>query len=88
MSIMLPRTFLLFLFFSFCLSANSQTNTVSWIRINQFGYIPEGIKMAVYAAKEDEKAKTFDLIDSSNSKRCSLRSKAFLLNLNLSKVKF
>jgi endoglucanase len=40
----------------------------SWIRINQLGYTPSGIKVAVWVSKTDELPKAFQLIDSKNAK--------------------
>lgn len=35
----------------------------SWIRINQLGYLPDGIKTAVWCSKESKEVKTFQLVD-------------------------
>lgn len=40
----------------------------SWIRINQLGYTPEGIKVAVWCSKDDETLSSFSLIDSATGK--------------------
>jgi endoglucanase len=42
-------------------------NTNSWIRINQLGYIPDGIKVAVWVSKDNELPKDFQLVASENS---------------------
>ena len=39
-----------------------------WIRINQLGYTPEGIKVAVWCAKDASSITTFQLIDSATGK--------------------
>ncbi|HUZ62058.1 MAG TPA: glycoside hydrolase family 9 protein [Hanamia sp.] len=39
-----------------------------WVRINQLGYTPGGIKVAVWVAKENVVPNEFQLIDSSNGK--------------------
>jgi endoglucanase len=39
-----------------------------WIRINQLGYTPEGIKVAVWCAKDATVISTFQLIDSATGK--------------------
>lgn len=35
----------------------------SWIRINQLGYIPHGVKVAVWCSKEAESIQAFQLVD-------------------------
>lgn len=40
----------------------------SWIRINQLGYTPVGIKVAVYCGKESIIIKTFQLVDAATKK--------------------
>ena len=47
---------------------NHNENIDSWIRINQLGYIPDGIKVAVWVSKENELPKDFHLVASDNSK--------------------
>lgn len=39
----------------------------SWIRINQLGYTPGGIKVAVWVSKDNELPKDFQLINAENS---------------------
>ncbi|MBS1487208.1 MAG: glycoside hydrolase family 9 protein [Bacteroidetes bacterium] len=39
-----------------------------WIRINQLGYTPDGIKVAVWAAKEKISVSSFELVDSATGK--------------------
>lgn len=56
----LPGICLLLLVGNAC-SIGKQTQ--AWIRINQLGYTPEGIKVAVWTAKEDLKIETFSLRD-------------------------
>lgn len=43
-------------------------STHSWIRINQLGYAPTGIKVGVWASKAIEEIKSFTLIDAQNEK--------------------
>lgn len=43
-------------------------NTNEWIRINRLGYIPKGIKVAVWCGKDASSIDSFDLIDSSSGK--------------------
>lgn len=38
-------------------------NDQAWIRINQLGYVPDGIKVAVWSAKSDKKIESFRLIN-------------------------
>jgi endoglucanase len=40
----------------------------SWIRINQLGYTPEGIKVAVWCGKGNEEISAFDLVDDATGK--------------------
>ena len=44
-------------------------NAKEWIRINQLGYEPNGIKVAVWCSKGDASIVYFDLIDSSTGKK-------------------
>lgn len=43
-------------------------NPQAWIRINQLGYTPKGIKVAVYCAKEVPHIKTFNLVETGTDK--------------------
>jgi endoglucanase len=43
--------------------------TLQWIRINQLGYIPAGIKVAVWCTKENTSITNFELIDSATGKK-------------------
>jgi len=43
--------------------------TLQWIRINQLGYLPGGVKVAVWCSKEHEPVTTFKLIDSATGKK-------------------
>ena len=40
----------------------------AWIRINQLGYTPEGIKVAVWCGKSNEKITGFQLADAASGK--------------------
>ncbi|MDJ1500257.1 glycoside hydrolase family 9 protein [Xanthocytophaga agilis] len=40
----------------------------AWIRINQLGYTPVGIKVAVWCAKEKSQIKEFELVDATTKK--------------------
>lgn len=43
-------------------------DTSAWIRINQLGYTPQSVKVAVLASKSGEKAATFELVDAKTSR--------------------
>lgn len=56
----------IFCFFSF----NKKNEPVKqWIRINQLGYTPAGVKVAVWCSKEDVAVRSFDVIDSASGKK-------------------
>jgi len=61
-----------FILFSFTLllifSFKQKQDNNSWIRINQLGYTPGGIKVAVWVSKVSTLPGNFQLIDSSSSK--------------------
>src|SRR5215207_10954610 len=40
----------------------------TWIRINYLGYLPNGIKVAVWCAKENTSIQNFELVDSATGK--------------------
>jgi peptidoglycan/xylan/chitin deacetylase (PgdA/CDA1 family) len=44
-------------------------NDSSWIRINQLGYLPKGIKVAVWCTKSTETINQFYLVDASTNKK-------------------
>lgn len=46
----------------------SQESEKSWIRINNLGYQPESVKVAVFVSKEFTKIKSFSLINAINDK--------------------
>jgi hypothetical protein len=48
--------------------AKKNENSKAWIRINQLGYTPQGIKVAVWCTKNDASVSTFSLIDSATGK--------------------
>ena len=63
------KTCLLFCFvFAGNISFKHQENINSWIRINQLGYLPHGIKVAVWVSKDSNVPKDFQLIRSENSR--------------------
>ena len=45
----------------------------SWIRINQLGYTPQGVKVAVWCSKSNSSVQTFSLIDSATGKKVRSR---------------
>ena len=49
------------------LSFNRQ-EAQSWIRINQLGYTPNSVKVAVWCSKENKALKTFQLINAATKK--------------------
>lgn len=49
-------------------STNTKEDQFSWIRINQLGYKPAGIKVAVWCSKEMKAIKSFSIIDSVTGK--------------------
>ena len=61
------KSLLVFFFLLFNISFINKEETNSWIRINQLGYTPGGIKVAVWASKSDELPKDFQLIDTKTS---------------------
>jgi hypothetical protein len=56
------RFFALFALFILNMSFHSQDKK-AWIRINQLGYTPQGVKVAIYAAKHERVIKDFFLAD-------------------------
>lgn len=49
-------------------AARAQGTTNSWVRINQLGYTPGGVKQAVWVSKNAEAPTTFELVDSATLK--------------------
>jgi endoglucanase len=63
----------IFIHLSLCLTliipARGQDKAQAWIRINQLGYAPEGVKVAVYGAKvKADNLINFELVDAKTSK--------------------
>src|SRR5947208_17124330 len=48
--------------------SNKQYNESTWIRINYLGYKPNGVKVAVWCSKEQQKLSLFELIDAATNK--------------------
>src|SRR5574338_19584 len=59
---LLPLCLLLFAF------SGKQENDLSWIRINQLGYLPNGIKVAVWCSKEQLKINSWQLVEINSKK--------------------
>jgi endoglucanase len=64
----LIKIIFLFISLGFIFSFTKKENPKAWIRINQLGYTPDGIKVAVWCSKDDVQIKSFDLIDSATKK--------------------
>ena len=50
-------------------SSIAQNADSSWVRINQLGYTPQGVKVAVYGSKHTNTISSFSLIDSATGKK-------------------
>lgn len=50
------------------LAFNKKQESKSWIRINQLGYTPGGVKVAVWCSKESRTIGSFQLIDAATNK--------------------
>jgi hypothetical protein len=62
------KIILLFISLGSIFSFTQKENPKAWIRINQLGYTPDGIKVAVWCSKDDMQIKSFDVIDSATKK--------------------
>ena len=62
LNLSLLKYYFLFTTVLISLSLKSQDSQISWIRINQLGYLPSGIKVAVWASKSNNAADKFQLI--------------------------
>lgn len=62
----MKKSFFLFLFFPLLLTA--QQAPQSWIRINQLGYTPGGLKVAVWVSKEDSSFGRWELVERTSGK--------------------
>lgn len=51
-----------------CTNAAAIAQSRQWIRINQLGYTPEGIKVAVWCSNENNPISSFSLINADNNK--------------------
>ncbi|MGI8581341.1 MAG: glycoside hydrolase family 9 protein [Chitinophagaceae bacterium] len=59
---------IIFLFILILLFSFDKNKTATWIRINQLGYTPQGIKVAVWCSKSETTVSSFSLIDSATGK--------------------
>lgn len=60
--------YILFVFFPFAATIAQDTDS-AWIRINQLGYTPGGIKVAVYGSKGTRPVSFFELVDSATGQK-------------------
>ena len=51
------------------LSSKTKDEQTAWIRINQLGYTPGGIKVAIWCSQTEKPVKNFLLIDSVSGKQ-------------------
>ncbi|MDQ4142012.1 MAG: cellulase, partial [Bacteroidota bacterium] len=49
-------------------STTKKAEDQTWIRINQLGYLPEGIKVAVWCSKQNQEIREFELVSARNHK--------------------
>src|SRR5437868_15517011 len=56
------------LFIAILFSFDKKNNNNTWIRINQLGYTPKGIKVAVWCSKSETNISSFSLIDFATGK--------------------
>jgi peptidoglycan/xylan/chitin deacetylase (PgdA/CDA1 family) len=49
-------------------SFDTPASTLQWIRINQLGYTPKGVKVAVWCSKTDVNLQSFELVDINTNK--------------------
>jgi peptidoglycan/xylan/chitin deacetylase (PgdA/CDA1 family) len=61
------RLLIIFFLLSFSGKKNNDSSS-SWIRINQLGYTPGGVKVAVWCSKDSQQLKTFQLVDAATKK--------------------
>ena len=61
----MKQLFISFLIFYFFTSYCKFPEEASWIRINQLGYTPRGIKVAVFCSKLEDNINEFEVVDAS-----------------------
>jgi endoglucanase len=57
------RRFFYFVFAAFMVLTTASVSGQGWIRINQLGYLPESVKVAVFISVQPEKVSSFSLCD-------------------------
>ncbi len=62
------RLFLLVIIVSFSGAKPPIASTQAWIRINQLGYMPASVKVAVWCSKKKETIREFELVDAQTRK--------------------
>lgn len=63
------RQFAAYLLFLLCIAAGSHAQApAAWIRINQLGYLPGGVKVAVWGGKGIAQPRTFQLVSAATGK--------------------
>lgn len=63
------RLFVAYLFNLLFIATNGHAQTpAAWIRINQLGYLPGGVKVAVWGSKGIEQPRTFELVAAGSDK--------------------
>ncbi|QMU28657.1 glycoside hydrolase family 9 protein [Adhaeribacter radiodurans] len=64
------RIYFVLCFFSILLTgaSNKKNEELAWIRINQLGYLPEGVKVAVWCSKQNQEIKEFELVNARTNK--------------------
>ncbi|MET2986334.1 glycoside hydrolase family 9 protein [Aureibaculum conchae] len=63
------------IFISFLLLSFALKKETSWIRINQLGYLPQSVKVAVLGSKGTIEVKTFSLVDAKTDKTIFISDK-------------
>ena len=58
----------LFIFLLPILAFANKEEPTSWIRINQLGYTPEGVKVAVWCSKQEFSVKSWELVEAVSKK--------------------
>src|SRR5690606_19032821 len=51
-----------------CFLARNNSSPTAWIRVNQLGYTPEGVKVAVWGTKEEKSINHFTLTDAATGR--------------------
>src|SRR4051812_8159550 len=59
---------LVIIVFSFIIAFRKDASETAWIRTNLLGYVPNGVKVAVWASKTRQDLNEFQLVDSATRK--------------------